>query len=173
MLNDPQLWLTLAIAVVLTIASSALQHSFQTGSPGQKLFRAVTYSLIGLAALFALWLAIQQIGPPQTQEQTTSAKSSVEKANREPLQELVSRLSRHRWALDDESCDGDAIRFRPEGIELVAYFPNGVEIRHQITAASGEVLSARRNGRPVLFQVGNDGFTYVDKGVERWYRLCG
>lgn len=171
MTDDLKFWIGLAAAVVLTVAASAMQHAFQTGSPGRKLFRAVKYSVVGLGALFVVGFTIQRSLTPSTEVERTATMPVV--AREDPLRELASQLARSEWALNGESCERDGIRFAVEGNELVARPMGAPVIRYRLVRARGQQLTTELNSSPVIFEIRADGFTHIEGEHMRWFQLCG
>lgn len=170
MSDDLKFWIGLAAAIVLTVAASAMQHAFQTGSPGRKFFRATKYSVIGLGALLVLGFAIQRLLTPLTNGVASPAIPAAAPANQ--LIELATQLSRNEWVLNGESCERDGIRFAVEGYELQA-LPRGFPARrYRLVRAAGQQLTTDLDGSPVIFEIRADGFTHIAGENVTWFQLC-
>ncbi|HEV7659248.1 MAG TPA: hypothetical protein VGO55_05320 [Allosphingosinicella sp.] len=177
MSDDLKFWIGLGAAVVLTVAASAMQHAFQTGSPGRKFFRATKYSLIGLGALVVIWFAVQRLLAPfgtassaPSNQVTTPTETAVERAD--PIRTLATQLAVKEWVLNGESCERDGIRFAVEGNELAAYPMGAPLMRYRLVGARGQQLTAELDGSPVIFEIRADGFTHIAGGRMRWFQLC-
>lgn len=161
MSDDQQFWIGLGAAAVLVVIGSALPKAFETGSTGKIILRALMFAIFLLAGVAVLWAIVQ----PRLS--TAPASEGSGRPER-----LAAQLSQKEWALDGESCERGGIRLITEGDELVAYPRGAAAFRHRLVTANGQRLMTQLNGRTVVFEIRADGFTYVDRGFERWFRLC-
>jgi hypothetical protein len=160
MTEDQRFWLGLGVAAVFVVLGAAMQAAFQLGSGRKIFFRATIFAMFLLGAVVALWAVTQRYLPGP--------------ANRvSPADALAAQLSNKEWALDGESCERDGIRFTAQESELVAHPKRSGTMHYRLLSANGQRLVTEYHDRLVIFEIRSDGFTYIDRGSEGWYRLCG
>ena len=174
-----------AILVALGLIGIALVRAgvhghaapFWRSSAGRRALAAVLIAAVTLGGAYAAWSV--WTGPAAETEAVAGLKDSPPEAAPVPSEDrrarilaAASRLAGREWALEGERCAPDGIRFSLEGNELVALPKDSPPMRHSIVDAAGQKLTTRVDGRTVEFLIREDGFIYVDGGVERWFQLC-
>lgn len=162
MTEDQRFWIGTGVAAVIAVAIAAMQVNFHPGASRQNFVRFVTYSSLLLMAVVALAIVVRMVLPSSEKTSTLDRPS-----------DLAARISQKDWVLEGESCATDAIKLALEEDDLVAYPRGAPAIRHRILSRDGQQLTTRLNTRLVIFQVSDDGFTYLDGGFGRWYHQCG